>query len=98
HPCPTLFPYTTLFRSRSCRGESKDRIRVISCQGREVDSTLIFRRDLKPDPASLRRDRLAKSIGPLDYTHPIVEDGLVKSDRPQRSEEHTSELQSPYDL
>src|SRR6478672_11403377 len=70
-------------QARSRRGESKDRIRVISCQGREVDSTLIFRYDLKPDPTSLRRNRVAKSIGPLDHTHAIAEDSLVKSDRPQ---------------
>src|SRR6516165_6398205 len=77
----------TKFRRRSqarlCRGESKDRIPVISCQGREIDPTLIFRRDLKPDPASLRRDSFATSIGPLDHAHAITEDSLVKSDRPQ---------------
>src|SRR5215831_10097494 len=70
-------------QARSCRGGSKDRIRVISCQGREIDSTLILRRDLKLDPASLRRDRFAKSIGPLNHTHAITEDSLIKSDRPQ---------------
>ena len=50
---------------------------------KRVDSTLIFRYDLKPDPTSLRRNRVAKSIGPLDHTHAIAEDSLVKSDRPQ---------------
>src|SRR6266516_7407935 len=56
-PRSTLFPYTTLFRSRRTRGESRHRRRF-------------------PRGSSGRRVRAHH----------------------RRSEEHTSELQSPYDL
>src|SRR5438876_1438484 len=64
-PRSTLFPYTTLFRSR-------DRHRV---QGREEDLY-----------ARLRRDRARGRRA------------FPARDRGHRSEEHTSELQSPVHL
>src|SRR5438094_4726994 len=60
-PRSTLFPYTTLFRSRS-----------------RADSTQRTRQGASPLPAV----RFPSSV------HPRI----------PRSEEHTSELQSPYDL
>src|SRR6266516_6198018 len=63
-PRSTLFPYTTLFRSRRARGADRGRSRHPS-SGR-------------PPPESPHRAAAA----------------LL----PARSEEHTSELQSPYDL
>src|SRR5207248_10127655 len=68
----TLFPYTTLFRSRCIRC-SLDRER------HRVDHQLPFDRGQDDEP-TLRR-----------------QPGLAEVGR-ERSEEHTSELQSPYDL
>src|SRR5207248_10922477 len=77
-PIYTLFPYTTLFRSRAWRSrgraQTRRRSRAASC-----------RRAPCPDRAcrSSRRPSLRGSADTGDRT---------------RSEEHTSELQSPYDL
>src|SRR5438094_4267012 len=73
-PTPTLFPYTTLFRSH---------------------------------PLALRRrDELVRPV--VDHAHGAVVDVAEEHINPEfvnhygdvynRSEEHTSELQSPYDL
>src|SRR5207244_11214233 len=69
-PTPTLFPYTTLFRShdRSC-----------------ADQLL----DARPNPSVPRLDGLA------DQEH---EEASQHRRREDRSEEHTSELQSPDHL
>src|SRR5437867_4629078 len=64
-PCFTLFPYTTLFRSR-VRGRST---------GSRTSGTSRYPRRARP------RSRTERS-----------------STARSRSEEHTSELQSPYDL
>src|SRR3989454_3211301 len=64
-PRSTLFPYTTLFRSRA-----HDRVHLAGVDG-EVDA----REDL-----------------------PSLDRGVEVLDLQQRSEEHTSELQSPCNL
>src|SRR5207248_11195543 len=71
-PTPTLFPYTTLFRSAAARAGQLDR-----------------RAETVP-----RRGRLDVRTRPLRARRPRR--GTVSARR--RSEEHTSELQSPYDL
>src|SRR5437867_10171698 len=68
-PSSTLFPYTTLFRSRLPRRRRGQ--------------------DLRGHPAP-RQDRPRAAQGP-------GQEG-VRVARRSRSEEHTSELQSPYDL
>src|SRR5699024_12773138 len=70
-PSPTLFPYTTLFRSRSRR-----RMRTAT------SSTV---------PGA---DRLPCSHSEEDVAGSILSQALRRS----RSEEHTSELQSRFDL
>src|SRR5438067_3210991 len=65
-PRSTLFPYTTLFRSTTCRSKS-------SVHPRAAADRI---RDAVPRPWSPREDGFAA----------------------QRSEEHTSELQSRFDL
>src|SRR2546426_8407344 len=70
-PRSTLFPYTTLFRSRRRRD---------SRGVRDLD------RDLRPRARALQRP-------PLRHRAPGGSDPLVP-----RSEEHTSELQSPCNL
>src|SRR5437867_8048220 len=63
-PIPTLFPYTTLFRSAT-----------------------------RVPPAHLRGHRVREPLAPLPAApDPPLHRAL------HRSEEHTSELQSPYDL
>src|SRR2546426_7120046 len=85
-PRSTLFPYTTLFRSHSCPAET------VSCRRR---------RPAAPPPAAFRyhsfksRDRTEKKIfqaRPGRFLQPPpFRNG-------NRSEEHTSELQSPCNL
>src|SRR5207248_10947485 len=89
HPKPTLFPYTTLFRSEAARRRA---LRA---------AQLRLRDPLPGQPGQGRRDgrrgtqapaRPARDLGAdRDVLVPV---GPVKD----RSEEHTSELQSPYDL
>src|SRR5207248_6922361 len=90
-PCPTLFPYTTLFRSHADFGSEVERILKM------VDGVLLLV-DAFDGPMPQTRFVLKKSLE-LGL-HPIVV--INKVDRPgakpYRSEEHTSELQSPYDL
>src|SRR5699024_11843079 len=74
HPSSTLFPYTTLFRSR-CRSRS--------AQGRS-----------RPSPFPRPRARLPLLVGPA--SHRSSDGG--PSAGVDRSEEHTSELQSRFDL
>src|SRR5207248_9940149 len=74
-PRPTLFPYTTLFRSTPVVPSSLARA-VTACA-----AALVFLTIAPPAPVH------AKGAGP---TSVAVGYG--------RSEEHTSELQSPYDL
>src|SRR5437867_9494653 len=78
-PTPTLFPYTTLFRSRD-RGNDGD------THARAVHA------DQRSDPC----------YGARHAGHPGCPcDGDARealTTASARSEEHTSELQSPYDL
>src|SRR5207248_10305735 len=85
-----LFPYTTLFRS----GDGGQRP-IDECAAAAVGSG-VHRRDarfdLLADPAALARDGLPAGDGTV--AGPVVAGKLDAV----RSEEHTSELQSPYDL
>src|SRR5437867_9190582 len=74
-PSSTLFPYTTLFRSRSQR-------RVLSCIPRP--------RVIVDQQSETRSVDPPGSVDVFDSEFDGVPHG--------RSEEHTSELQSPYDL
>src|SRR5207248_10425515 len=91
-PRPTLFPYTTLFRSvrhleaaKVAHGDLQHGnilVRGGSIQLVDYDGMWV--------PALSGRD--ATEIGHRAYQHP------ERSGQDYRSEEHTSELQSPYDL
>src|SRR5690349_22040967 len=86
-PRPTLFPYTTLFRSpkrcasspRAPRGRRRERV-----------GPLALRRQPAPLLGELRRPRLVVGRAALQQGGP--------GRRAGRSEEHTSELQSRRDL
>src|SRR5256885_9438277 len=82
-PRSTLFPYTTLFRSRSELAKPKD-------LDPEPD-----RHDGVAHPGRVRRLRGA---GLPDARRGPLRDGAQGAHRPRRSEEHTSELQSPCNL
>src|SRR5256885_5303327 len=83
-PRSTLFPYTTLFRSS--RGAGTDRARK-------------FRRRHR-DPASAAKGHSGRLPGELDPGRGDQQGGrrARRSSRKGRSEEHTSELQSPCNL
>src|SRR5256885_12459440 len=92
-PRSTLFPYTTLFRS--CRSpERLDRVhrRAVA---READHRTIRQRDLDADrgrqaPADAAAAQSEEALRILAF------DELAQA--AARSEEHTSELQSPCNL
>src|SRR3989454_5155735 len=82
-PRSTLFPYTTLFRSH----ESPVNQGLVSAIAAQQDAgRAAMRRAVARDPGRKRR-------------FPGTADGQVSDrDRRERSEEHTSELQSPCNL
>src|SRR5256885_3781438 len=85
-PRSPLFPYTTLFRS--CRGRQQDDVGAMDADG--VDASL--RRDLhrlEVDDCRLIIERR------LQHGHLRLQQIAL---RLRRSEEHTSELQSPCNL
>src|SRR5256885_6949997 len=76
-PRSTLFPYTTLFRSRSCSTRNS-----FTCVAGDI-SPISSRKKVPP--------RAAANSPCLSRTAPV-------NDPFTRSEEHTSELQSPCNL
>src|SRR5256885_11856462 len=81
-PRSTLFPYTTLFRSADL------------AQRAPADARrLIFAESSDAKAAALERHRA--STAPTVLVSPSLREGV---DLPDRSEEHTSELQSPCNL
>src|SRR5438094_1001652 len=78
-PRSTLFPYTTLFRSRARLLPGGDAPHFL-----QLLEQALFR--VEP-PGRIHEHR-------VDAAPP----GARRRDRVERSEEHTSELQSPYDL
>src|SRR5207248_11360973 len=91
----SLFPYTTLFRSAV--GEylldlGKGLFRLEAAVDLGKDGLLLLRR--QPRNAGRRRDRnLAGRQSVYQLANTLLLDLVGR-----RSEEHTSELQSPYDL
>src|SRR5207249_11872390 len=83
-PRPPLFPYTTLFRSPCL--ELGDRV-----------SERLVERLRVPGPLALAQD--ADALPFLGEIHEVEVDGEGRGGGPgHRSEEHTSELQSRFDL
>src|SRR5256885_3602383 len=83
-PRSTLFPYTTLFRSPCCRRATL----VCAHRAGSVAGRAGLLRRL-PSPASPR---------PVDWLVRRTTSSSSGAHRQQRSEEHTSELQSPCNL
>src|SRR2546430_13261812 len=84
-PRSTLFPYTTLFRSR------------LSAMGRIVRSTVLLSSSMRPSSMKRQalpaRERIADGLGELAF---LTDQGELCAQ--PRSEEHTSELQSQSNL
>src|SRR5690606_41632046 len=95
-PNPTLFPYTTLFRSRRWTPTAASASWAPAWPGR----------NRRPDPASatpLHRPRRTDTLHPAGRACAaiLLESSLVQQpdhQRTPRSEEHTSELQSRENL
>src|SRR5207248_10473892 len=96
-PRPALFPYTTLFRSEN--------LIFVRDQGAAWDLfTIGCYRNLKHyaegsdlDPAETQAAAKAAGFDSPAAIGPYLRT-LIALHRDTRSEEHTSELQSPYDL
>src|SRR5256885_10491325 len=82
-PRSTLFPYTTLFRSRGSRGSFPGCGREKRGEHRDASSP-----PRRPPERGCRRKRRAR--------HPRWR--AAKGPKAARSEEHTAELQSPCNL
>src|SRR5207248_11200185 len=95
HAPPTLFPYTTLFRSelernRPVPGDHIGIVESVDERATGLGDELAEALERGQRVGRLEVDRAA--IGPRRL------DLLLAHALPHRSEEHTSELQSPYDL
>src|SRR5207248_10082760 len=90
--CSTLFPYTTLFRS------------IICCPAATNGKSAFFAAREYREPIDQSSEATSKISIPIPGCRvSLVEkcsNGAIKMPTPRnpRSEEHTSELQSPYDL
>src|SRR5207248_9904863 len=95
-PRPTLFPYTTLFRSVRQLGDDDGgppAAQLFDVGAGAHDDAAAARPVRVANPRAAHDDRAGGEVGPLDVPHELLDVGLGV-----RSEEHTSELQSPYDL
>src|SRR5256885_15809528 len=93
-PRSTLFPYTTLFRSRS-RGVAGTPPVSVHLLHRGVDRPGTARRADRRDGA---RELLLRLHRRRDAGRKRAAGGEEVPEPPPRSEEHTSELQSPCNL
>src|SRR5207248_4643633 len=93
-PRPTLFPYTTLFRSRTDIPVSTSAMRPVH-DGDSIAVALHICENLSIVTQSSSRYR---SAGHGSFWPSTSLRRLFTCTNPARSEEHTSELQSPYDL
>src|SRR5690348_17397112 len=92
-PCSTLFPYTTLFRSRRARGRrhvTEQALRLLGL-GLRAQTVVIGVSGVR---AALQRGTVHCVVVAADAS-PRTEDKVARS---ARSEEHTSELKSPVHL
>src|SRR5207248_11445353 len=90
-PTATLSPYTTLFRSQP-RG---------AVTGHHEAGQPLHRQRRVPGQVAQVRTGRQHHPGPAQTGHRVAHPGEPPGElihAPMRSEEHTSELQSPYDL
>src|SRR5260221_2094453 len=87
-PRSTLFPYTTLFRSCGLWGHASSRKQSVRKRGRNAQN---FR-------SVLDSWSIGGPLVPGRHTTGYLSDNFVRGQNCQRSEEHTSELQSHSDI
>src|SRR5207302_9196463 len=85
-PRPTLFPYTTLFRSPFAAGI------LVGSRGEQLEKFLTNRIEVLRAEAAAYAGKLKS-----EFTNTVGYD-LKRVEKLQRSEEHTSELQSRENL
>src|SRR5205807_3706294 len=96
-PTPTLFPYTTLFRSHGDHGPDADD----DAEHGQQRAQLVGPQRLQRDPDDLAEQHgycaavLDSTITVSFSVSPLEKDTVIVL---SRSEEHTSELQSPCNL
>src|SRR5205085_4914087 len=96
-PTSTLFPYTTLFRSQSDIVGEQNAQHEARCQQPIEPAGIIA--EIEPRGVEQRGLREIEQPGAEHDHHPEIEDGVGPSlSEQQRSEEHTSELQSQSNL
>src|SRR2546426_4288587 len=86
-PRSTLFPYTTLFRSVAGLGLPRRAAHVVRDDAGEQAREVLGRDELGLDPEALLHRHVAAELVGVAAPHEL-----------HRSEEHTSELQSPCNL
>src|SRR5207248_9586824 len=91
---PTLSPYTTLFRSKM-PAVDLTKFQVDSRIAKLIPGELALKHNVLP----LKRDGRTLTVAMSDpATMSVLDDIKFITRLDIRSEEHTSELQSPYDL
>src|SRR5205807_7250940 len=91
HPRPTLFPYTTLFRSRAFPLSDQSKVAVAFDLDRSVTTqrrTVMRKQDV---------NSTFKFVSVAALLCGVLATSMAAQQAP-RSEEHTSELQSPCNL
>src|SRR2546430_13465887 len=92
-PRPTLFPYPTLFRSVSLAGADPDDARAFRIDSDPADRERALRVEYR-----LKRRAAVHRLPHTTRGSADVEDRIVRRIDGDRSEEHTSELQSQSNL
>src|SRR5256885_3063702 len=90
-PRSTLFPYTTLFRSECGRERNQQRREIRSAQA--TQQTIVHAQQRERQQGSQEQPRGDRLREPKQR-----QDREQRAERECRSEEHTSELQSPCNL
>src|SRR5207249_6807182 len=96
HHTPTLFPYTTLFRSLNVTAKDRatnneQKITISSSSGLSKEEVDRMAKDAESHSADDRKNRDA-----IEARNRA--DAMIYNIEKTRSEEHTSELQSRFDL
>src|SRR5205085_11468847 len=92
-PSPTLFPYTTLFRSRAAEADAA----LAEADRAASEQYVILSRNIeRREHERLLHDTVLNTLTALARAGPGDAAGVVS--RCRRSEEHTSELQSQSNL
>src|SRR5690606_41239093 len=93
-PIPRLFPYTTLFRSDFVPPYFPTTTNIFK-------ATVVRAKVVQPgvgESKTVTKNYFVSSLGSARYTLPVISISLSEDELFDRSEEHTSELQSRENL